>query len=44
MKYERYTRQDKDGLTQGYTYEYLIEDHADLKPVASLSIDIFSKR
>jgi glycosyltransferase involved in cell wall biosynthesis len=44
MKYERYTRQDKEGLTQGYTYDYLIEDHADLKPVASLSVDIFSKR
>jgi hypothetical protein len=43
MKYERYTKQDQEGLTQGYSYDYLIEEHADLKSVANLSIDFLSK-
>lgn len=36
MKYERYTREDKEGMTQGYTYEYLIEEDVVLKKVDEL--------
>jgi len=40
MKYERYTAQDKEGLTQGYTYDYLIEEHSSLKSVDSLRLNL----
>jgi hypothetical protein len=37
-KYERYIKQDQEGLEQGYTYEYLIEENSTVKYVSELVI------
>lgn len=37
-RFERYRMQDKKGLTQGYSYEYLLEENPVLKSVDSLTL------
>lgn len=36
MKYDRYTKQDKDGKTQGYTFDYLLETDVMLENVENV--------
>jgi len=38
MKYERYIAQDKEGLTQGYTFEYLLENSVVLEHVNNIKL------
>lgn len=41
MKYERYIEQDKEGLKQGYTYRYLLENDVILENVAKIRCNVF---
>ena len=38
IKYERYITQDKEGLTQGYSYEYLVEENSVLRDIGTLTL------
>jgi hypothetical protein len=37
MKYDRYTKQDKEGKTQGYGFDYLLEADVLLESVSNIN-------